>query len=66
MEVVERLSMGPNHALHLVRVGGRTVVVATSPGGCQLLGPTDSRSDPARYDSHWRDTGVVHCRRDRP
>jgi flagellar biosynthetic protein FliO len=37
MEVLERLPLGPQHALHIVRVGGRTVVVATAPTSCQLL-----------------------------
>lgn len=37
LEVLERVTMGPGHALHLVRVGGRKVLVATSPGGCQFL-----------------------------
>lgn len=37
MEVLERLPLGPQHALHLVRVGGRSVVVATAPTSCHLL-----------------------------
>jgi len=37
MEVVERVALGPHHALHLVRVGDRTMVVATAPSSCQLL-----------------------------
>jgi flagellar biogenesis protein FliO len=37
MEVVERVALGPQHALHLVRVGNRSVVVATGPSSCQLL-----------------------------
>jgi flagellar biosynthetic protein FliO len=37
MQVLERLPLGPQHALHIVRVGGRAVVVATAPGSCQLL-----------------------------
>jgi flagellar biosynthetic protein FliO len=37
MQVLERLSLGPQHALHIVRVGGRSVVVATAPTSCQLL-----------------------------
>ncbi|HEY4361918.1 MAG TPA: flagellar biosynthetic protein FliO [Bryobacteraceae bacterium] len=38
MESVERLSLTPQHALHLVRVQGRQIVVATHPQGCTLLG----------------------------
>lgn len=37
MEVLERVSLGPQQALHLVRVGGRSVVVATGPGTCQMV-----------------------------
>ena len=37
MQVLERLPLGPQHALHIVRVGGRAVVVATAPNSCQLL-----------------------------
>jgi flagellar biosynthetic protein FliO len=41
MEVIERLALGPQHALHMVRVGDRTLVVATAPSSCQLLTETD-------------------------
>jgi flagellar biogenesis protein FliO len=37
LEVVERASLGPQHALHLVRVGGRVLLVVTGPNSCQLL-----------------------------
>ena len=37
LEVVERVSLGPQHALHLVRAGGRVLLVATGPNSCQLL-----------------------------
>ena len=37
MQVLERLPLGPQHALHIVRVGGRAMVVATAPTSCQLL-----------------------------
>lgn len=36
---------------------------ALRPGGCLLLGPTDSLADPLRFDSHWSGTGIVHSRR---
>jgi flagellar biogenesis protein FliO len=38
LECVERLSLGPQHSLHLVRAGGRLMLVASSPGGCVLIG----------------------------
>ena len=37
LESVERLALTPQHSLHLVRIGGREVVVATHPQGCALL-----------------------------
>ncbi len=37
MELVDRLALGPQHALHLVRVDGQPMLVATSPSSCQLL-----------------------------
>jgi flagellar biosynthetic protein FliO len=37
LEVIERVSLGPHHALHLVRAGDRLVLIATAPSACQLL-----------------------------
>jgi flagellar biosynthetic protein FliO len=37
LEVIERVSLGPHHALHLVRMGERCVLIATAPSSCQLL-----------------------------
>lgn len=37
MKVVERMALGPQHALHLVRVGERTILISTAPGSCQLI-----------------------------
>jgi flagellar biosynthetic protein FliO len=37
MRVVEKLPLSPGHSLHLVRVGDRMLLVASSPGGCALL-----------------------------
>lgn len=37
LEVVERLALGPHHAIHLVKIHGRELVVATHPRGCALL-----------------------------
>ncbi len=44
MESIERLNLGPHHALHLVRMGGRSVVVATAPSSVQVLGEMDGKS----------------------
>jgi flagellar biogenesis protein FliO len=40
LEVVERVSLGPQHALHLVRAGSRSLLIATSPHSCHLLEAT--------------------------
>jgi hypothetical protein len=37
LEVLERIALTPQHALHLVRVSGRTVLIATAPSVCTLL-----------------------------
>jgi flagellar biogenesis protein FliO len=37
LESLERLALTPQHSLHLVKIAGREVVVATSPQGCVLL-----------------------------
>ena len=37
LEVVERVPLGPQHALHLVRLGGRGLLVASHPAGCTLI-----------------------------
>ena len=37
LKVIERISLGPHHALHLIRVGDRVLLVATAPGSCQLM-----------------------------
>ena len=39
MQLVERLSLTPQHSLHLVNVGGRELLIAVSPGGCSILDP---------------------------
>jgi len=44
MQTIERLSLTPHHSLHLVSVGGRTLLVAVSPGGCTVV---ESISSPA-------------------
>lgn len=37
LEVIERVALGPGHALHLVRMGDRRVLIATGPASCQVL-----------------------------
>ena len=37
LQVIERVSLTPQHTLSLVRVGARMMMVATAPGNCQIL-----------------------------
>ncbi len=45
LKVVEKIPLGGQHALHLVRVGDRFILVATAPGSCQMM---DTSLDTAR------------------
>jgi flagellar biogenesis protein FliO len=48
LECLERLALGPHHTLHLVRMGDRSLLVASSPGGCSLVEtfPQDAVTGP--------------------
>ena len=53
LECLERLPLGPQHTLHLVRLGETALLVASSPGGCALvrsfpLGAVDGRREATR------------------
>jgi flagellar biosynthetic protein FliO len=49
LECLERLPLGPQHTLHLVRLGETTLLVASSPGGCALIGSASAGElDPRR------------------
>jgi flagellar biogenesis protein FliO len=37
LQSIERLPLTSHHSLHLIRVCGRTVLIAVSPGGCAVL-----------------------------
>ncbi len=37
LELIERVALDAQHSIHLVRVGGRSVLIATAPGQCQIL-----------------------------
>jgi flagellar biogenesis protein FliO len=47
LEVIERVPLGPQHALHLVRAGDRMVLIATGPSSCQLLDHAVSTGEKA-------------------
>ena len=37
LEIIDRLSLTPNHSLHLVRMADRTLLIGLSPSACNLL-----------------------------
>jgi flagellar biogenesis protein FliO len=37
LELAERLALGPQHSLHLVRLGKREILIGRSPSGLTLL-----------------------------
>jgi flagellar biogenesis protein FliO len=37
INAVERLSLTPQHSVHLLRIGERGVLLSTHPAGCTLL-----------------------------
>jgi flagellar biogenesis protein FliO len=41
LQAVDRLMLGPQHAVHLVRLAGRGLLVGTSPAGCAVLDSFD-------------------------
>lgn len=44
LQCLERIPLGPQQTLHLVRLGDRALLVASSPAGCALL-----------HNLEWRD-----------
>jgi len=53
LECVERLPLSPQHALHLLRLGDRGLLVTSSPSGCALMArfpwrEVESRPEAAR------------------
>lgn len=47
LESIEKLALTPQHVLHVVRVHGREVVLATHPQGCTVL---NTETTPASAD----------------
>lgn len=45
MEAIERLRLGPNHTLHLIRVRDRELLVVTHGSGCTMLGSTSGHQE---------------------
>ena len=51
MECLERLPLGPQHTLHLVRLGEKALLVACSPSGCSLMESLPCREVETRRES---------------
>ncbi len=43
LESLERLPLGPQHTLHLIRLGGAALLISASPAGCALVHRVDWR-----------------------
>jgi flagellar biogenesis protein FliO len=43
LESMERLPLGPQHTLHLVRLGAAALLISASPAGCALVHRADWR-----------------------
>ncbi len=50
LQSIERLPLTAQHSLHLVRVAGRVMLIAVSPGGCSVLDGAgwESKGDEGR------------------
>jgi flagellar biogenesis protein FliO len=48
LESLDRLSLTPQHSLHLVRMGGRAFLLGRSPAGVNLLASSDWRPEEAQ------------------
>ena len=44
LEVLERVPLTPHHALHLVRISGKVVLIGTAPSACTLLDQSNSET----------------------
>jgi flagellar biogenesis protein FliO len=51
LECLERLALGPQHSLHLVRAGGRLMLVSASPAGCAFIGEVPGEFPDAHLES---------------
>ena len=51
LECLERLPLGPQHTLHLVRLGETALLVASSPAGCALVEALPCREVETRREA---------------
>ena len=56
LQTVERLMLGPQHSLHLVRLAGRGMLVSTSPAGCAVLESFEWASLESRFSAGPRES----------
>ena len=52
LQAIERLPLTAQHSLHLVKVSGRIMLIAVSPGGCSVL-------DGAGWDAGRNDGSIA-------
>ena len=57
MEVLERVPLTPQHAIHLVRVSGKVVLIGTAPSSCTILDAALTESMPASLPQSSLSTG---------
>jgi hypothetical protein len=60
MERVGRLALTPQHTLHLVRIQGRDMIVATHPQGCSVVQPSPT-ANPAPNGVTMQATGEANA-----
>lgn len=49
VEVLERVPLTPQHALHLVRVSDKVLLIGTAPSGCSLLTEPNVQEQPTTF-----------------
>lgn len=49
IEVLERVPLTPQHALHLVRVSGKVLLIGTAPSACTLLNEPAIKEQAASF-----------------
>jgi flagellar biogenesis protein FliO len=57
MEVLERVPLTPQHAIHLVRVSGKVVLIGTAPSSCTILDATLPETFAASLPQNMLSTG---------
>ena len=57
MEILERVPLTPQHAIHLVRVSGKVVLIGTAPSSCTILDAAIPESLPSSLPQNIVSTG---------